>query len=73
METETAELTEMQKSIVATISAMPRNPTYAELAAKMGLCVRSVQHQLDRLEDMGVLSRNRHESGHVIPRTIKIH
>jgi DNA-binding MarR family transcriptional regulator len=73
-------LTESQKEIVDFVqnyktsfsSSGQSVPTYDEIARGVGVAVRAVQYQLDKLEKLGVVKRERNKNGRCIPRTLVI-
>jgi predicted transcriptional regulator len=71
-------LTNTQKEIVDFIrdysssSSGQSVPTYDEIARGVGVAVRAVQYQLDKLEELGVVKRERNGNGRCIPRTLSI-
>lgn len=65
-------LTETQKEILEFIRTSKRSPTYNEIAEGVGVAVRAIQYQLDKMECAGVVSRDRSGFGRVLPRTVKI-
>jgi len=46
-------------------------PTYDEIATGIGVAVRAVQYQLDKLEEAGVVKRER-RNGRCVPRSLEV-
>ena len=65
-------LSATQKEIVEYIESCKRSPTYGEIAEGVGIAIRAVQYQLDRLEEAKVIKRSKASTGRVIPRTIEV-
>lgn len=69
------ELSETQIAIVEFVTdyrkTNHRAPTYEEIADGIGVAVRAVQYQLDKLEAAGVVTRER-RNRRVVPRSIEI-
>ena len=68
-------LSETQNDIVVFIRKVAakggRPPTYDEIARGVGVAVRAVQYQLDKLEDAGVVTRRRNGT-RAVPRSVEV-
>ena len=68
-------LTTTQKEIVNFIKSVAdrggRPPTYGEIAIGVGVAVRAIQYQLDKLEAAGVVRRRRNGT-RAVPRSVEV-